>query len=340
MRLKKTSKYFDVAPAYLVALAGILLSPFGCQRGGQELVSIPGDLAYAPQVPPPITRSGPARLVVHLEVIEKTGALADGVTYPFWAYNGHVPGPFIRVRVGDSLEVHLRNNPGNNTHTVDFHAATGPGGGAALLMTNPGGESVAAFKMLKPGLFVYHCAGNPIPAHIASGLYGLVLVEPEGGLRKVDHEFYVMQSEFYTAGALGEAGLQAYSSRKAAAETPEYVVFNGNASSLTGEGALKAKVGDTIRIFFGNIGPNRVSSFHIIGVTFDRVYREGGLVSYAENIQTTLVPAGSASVLEFQVEVPGTYVLVDHAVFRTERGALGLLRVEGPEAPEIFRKIK
>jgi nitrite reductase (NO-forming) len=242
--------------------------------------------------------------------------------------------------VGDTLEVHLKNRGGNNTHTVDFHAVTGPGGGAPVLMANPGQETVGAFKLLKPGLLVYHCAGNPIPAHIASGLYGLLLVEPEGGLAKADREFYVMQSEFYTVGALGEHGLQAYSSRKAAAETPEYVVFNGHASSLLGKGALKAKVGESVRIFFGNIGPNKVSSFHIIGVIFDRVYREGGLVNATENVQTTLVPAGSASVVEFQLKVPGSYALVDHSIFRTERGALGLLQAEGPEAPEIYRKVK
>ncbi len=325
---------------FQLGVASLLISSFGCQRPAQEGAAVPAELTFAPQVPAPITRSEPAKVVVNLEAIEKAGDLADGVTYPFWTYNGHVPGPFIRVRVGDTLEVHLKNQGGNNTHTVDFHAVTGPGGGAPAMMANPGQETVAAFKALKPGLFVYHCAGNPIPAHIASGLYGLVLVEPEGGLPKVDREFYVMQSEFYTVGALGERGLQAYSSRKAAAETPEYVVFNGNASSLTGKGALRAKVDETVRIFFGNIGPNLVSSFHVIGEIFDRVYREGGLVNATENVQTTLVPAGSASVVEFRLKVPGTYVLVDHSIFRTERGALGFLEVEGPEAPGIYRKIK
>jgi nitrite reductase (NO-forming) len=318
----------------------LLIGWMGCQRAAEEQTSVTAELTFAPQVPPPITRSGPAQVVVNLEAIEQVGELADGITYPFWTYNGHVPGPFIRARLGDTLEVHLKNREGNNTHTVDFHAVTGPGGGAPVLMANPGQETIGAFKLLKPGLFVYHCAGNPIPAHIASGLYGLLLVEPEGGLPKVDREFYVMQSEFYTVGALGEHGLQAYSSRKAAAETPEYVVFNGHASSLIGKGALKAKVGESVRIFFGNIGPNKVSSFHIIGLTFDRVYREGGLVNANENVQTTLVPSGSASVVEFQLKVPGSYALVDHSIFRTERGALGLLEAEGPEAPEIYRKIK
>jgi nitrite reductase (NO-forming) len=302
--------------------------------------SAPAELTFAPQVPSPITRSQPARVVVNLEVIEENGDLANRVSYNFWTYNGHVPGPFIRVRVGDTMEMHLMNRSSDKTHTVDFHAVTGPGGGAPLLMANPGQEAVASFKATRPGLYIYHCAANPIPAHIANGLYGLVLVEPEGGLARVDREFYVMQSEFYTEGTVGAPGLQAYSSRKAAAEAPEYVVFNGNASALTGEGALKARVGETVRIYFGNIGPNKLSAFHVIGAIFDRVYREGGLVEFGQNVQTTAVPPGSASVAEFHVQVPGTYTLVDHSIFRIDRGAAGLLNVEGAEAPDIYKRGK
>ena len=302
--------------------------------------SVPAELTFAPQAPSPIARSQPARVVVNLEVIEQNGDLANRVSYNFWTYNGHVPGPFIRVRVGDTMEMHLMNRSSDKTHTVDFHAVTGPGGGAPLLMANPGQEAVASFKAMRPGLYVYHCAANPIPAHIANGLYGLVLVEPEGGLPRVDREFYVMQSEFYTEGTVGAPGLQAYSSRKAAAEDPEYVVFNGNASALTGVGALKARVGETVRIYFGNIGPNKVSAFHVIGTIFERVYREGGLVEFGQNIQTTAVPPGSASVVEFRLQVPGTYTLVDHSIFRTDRGAAGLLNVEGAEAPDIYKKGK
>jgi len=300
----------------------------------------PAEVSFAPQVPPPIIRSRPARVAVNLEVTEQNGELARGVIYNFWMYNGHVPGPFIRIRVGDTVEVHLKNRSSDKTHTVDFHFVSGPGGGAPLLIANPGQESVGEFKALKPGLFMYHCAANPMPAHMANGLYGLVLVEPEGGLPRVDREFYVMQSEFYTEGPVGKFGLQAYSSRKAAAETPEYVVFNGNVSSLMGHGALKARVGETVRIYFGNLGPNKVSSFHIIGVIFDRVYREGGLADPVHNIQTTLVPPGGASVVDFQPLVPGDYMLLDHAAFRVDRGAMGLLTVEGSAAPDIYRKMK
>ena len=303
-------------------------------------------LTFAPQVPPPIARNQPAVVVVELEAIEKRGKLSDGVEYEFWTFNGSVPGPFIRLRVGDTVEMHLKNNMNNkNTHTVDFHYVTGPGGGANVLMTDSGKESVSRFKALKPGLFIYHCAAPPVPAHISQGLYGLVLVEPEGGLPRVDREFYVMQSEFYTEGELGDPGFQAFSSRKGAAERPEYVVFNGRVGSLMPNSGtpLKAKVGETIRIYFGNIGPNLISSFHVIGEIFDRVWREGGVPGVGNpdlNIQTTLIPSGSASLVEFKVEVPGGYILVDHAIYRISRGAVGILSVEGPEAPEIYKKIK
>ena len=326
-----------------LALIVFIMGPF--IPAASEAAEV-AQLTFAPQVPPPITRNQPAVVVVELEAIEKRGQLADGIEYEFWTFNGSVPGPFIRLRVGDTVEMHLKNNKDNkNTHTVDFHYVTGPGGGANVLMTDTGNESVSRFKALKPGLFVYHCAAPPVPAHISMGLYGLVLVEPEGGLPKVDREFYVMQSEFYTEGEIGDPGFQAFSSKKGAAERPEYVVFNGRVGSLMPNSGtpLTAKVGETVRIYFGNIGPNLISSFHIIGEIFDRVWREGGVPGVGDpdlNIQTTLVPSGSASLVEFEVEVPGGYVLVDHAIYRIDRGAVGILSIEGPEAPEIYTKIK
>lgn len=294
-------------------------------------------LTYARFVPKPVAGPRPAHVMVNLKIEEKVGELSEGVQYEFWTYNGHVPGPFIRLRQGDIFEVHLDNTQGKVTHTVDFHAVSGPGGGAKALMTDPGKISVATFKALNPGLFIYHCAAEPVPVHIANGLYGLILVEPPEGLSKVGREYYVVQSEFYTGGKIGETGLQAFSSAKGEEEKPEYVVFNGHTESLIGERALRARVGETVRLFVGNIGPNLVSSFHVIGEIFDRVYREGSVKDFERDIQTTLIPAGSASIVEFKVDVPGTYVLVDHSIFRTLRGAAGHLVVEGPEAPDIYR---
>ena len=308
---------------------------------GNELPVVEAVKAYAPNVPPPITRKTPALVKVTIHVVEKDVEIAPGVIYHAWTFDGHIPGPFIRVREGDVLEIHLKNEKSSrNTHTIDFHAVTGPGGAAPILMTEPGEESVIRVKALKAGLFIYHCAANPVPVHIANGLYGLVLVEPKEGLRPVDREYYVMQSEFYTEGKRGEKGTFGLSTAKAFDEEPTYVIFNGRVGSLVGEGVLKAKVGETVRLFVGNIGPNLVSSFHVIGEIFDNVFREGTLVNPDHNIQTTVIPAGSASTVEFHVEVPGKYTLVDHSIFRIMKGAAGFLMVEGPEAPDIYKKIK
>jgi len=328
-------EYRNIAIRLTVVLA--LVAMLGCDRFSSNTETPEAaSVAIAPAVPPPITRTKPAHVVINLSISEEERPLADGVTYEFWSYNGHTPGPFVRLRVGDTFEVRLDNSKGKLTHTVDFHAVTGPGGGAGALMTNPGDKSVATFKALNPGLFIYHCAAPPIPAHIASGLYGLVLVEPEKGLPKVDREYYVMQSEFYTEQEIGTPGLATFSSNKGYLEKPEYVVFNGHTQALTGKGSLKAKVGETVRLYIGNIGPNLVSSFHVIGEIFDKVYREGSLINYESDVQTTLIPAGGAAILDFKLQVPGDYVLVDHSIFRMDRGAVGILTASGDPAPSIF----
>jgi nitrite reductase (NO-forming) len=291
----------------------------------------------APAVPPPVFDRKPRLNIVELEVQEKVMNLADGVKYTFWTFGGHVPGKFIRIAQGDTVELHLKNNAGNKLpHNIDLHAVTGPGGGAASTFVAPGGESQFTFKALNPGLYVYHCATPPVGMHVANGMYGMILVEPPGGLPRVDREYYVMQSDFYTAGAHGEQGLQAFDEEKAIAEKPTYIVFNGMEGALTGDHALQARVGETVRLFFGNGGPNMTSSFHVIGEIFDHVYAEGGS-KVQDNVQTTVVPPGGATIVEFKVEVPGTYALVDHAIFRAfHKGALGQLKVVGPEAPEIY----
>lgn len=302
-------------------------------------------LTTAPNVPPPIARRVPATVKVALETKELEGPLLESIgnptLYRFWTFNGTVPGPFIRVREGDTLDLTLKN-PSNSSmsHNIDLHAVTGPGGGAAITLAKPGETSHARFKMLVPGLYIYHCAAPPVTDHIANGMYGMILVEPKAGLPKADKEFYVLQSEFYTKEELGFEGLTTYAPDKAAAEDPTYIVFNGKHGSLMEEGALKAKVGEKVRIFFGNAGPNKTSSFHVIGTIFDRVYREGGLAKADEDIQTTVVPPGGASTVEFALKVPGAYTLVDHAIFRLEKGAVGLLEAEGAEAPAIYSTVK
>jgi nitrite reductase (NO-forming) len=290
-------------------------------------------LTAPPYVPPPIARKYNARVVVHLEVREVVGRLADGVEYTFWTYGGSVPGSFIRVREGDVVEFHLDNHPTSKLpHNIDLHAVTGPGGGAASTFTAPGHSSQFTFKALNPGLYVYHCATAPVPMHIGNGMYGLILVEPKEGLPPVDKEYYVMQGEFYTTGRYGEEGLQSFDMQKAIDERPPYIVFNGSVGSLVGDKAITAKVGEHVRLYFGVGGPNITSSFHIIGEIFDKVYPEAGLSLPNANVQTTLVPSGGAAVVEFKVDVPGTFVLVDHSLTRAfNKGALGMIKVSGPE---------
>lgn len=294
-------------------------------------------LTHAPQVPPAITRKTPTKVIVDMEVKEYTGRLADGVEYTFWGFGGSVPGPFLRVREGDLVEFRLHNHPGNKLpHNIDLHAVTGPGGGAASSFTAPGHTSTFSFTVLNPGLYVYHCATAPVGMHVANGMYGLILVEPAGGLPPVDREYYVMQSEFYTTGRYGEEGLQAFSMEKALREDADYVVFNGSVGALVGDNALHANVGESVRLYVGNGGPNLISSFHVIGEIFDNVFTEGGNVANHE-VQTTLVPAGGSTVVEFKVQVPGTYVIVDHSIFRTfNKGSLGMMKVDGAADTAVY----
>lgn len=327
----------------VIAILAIISSIYSCkpeEARAEDMVTeskIQAQLTSPPFVPAPIGARKAAHVVVDMEIVEKEGTLTGGSKYTYWTFGGTVPGSFIRTRVGDEVEFHLKNHPDNKLpHNIDLHAVNGPGGGAESTFVAPGQEKVFTFKTLNPGLYVYHCATAPVGMHIANGMYGLILVEPAGGLPPVDKEYYVMQGEFYTEGEYGNPGLQAFSMQKAIDEHADYVVFNGAVGALTGENALKAEVGETVRLFVGNGGPSLISSFHLIGEIFDKVHVEGGnLIN--ENVQTTLVPAGGAAIVEFKVEVPGDFILVDHSVFRAfNKGALGMLKVEGEENEKVF----
>ena len=314
-------------------------SQAAAETPSSELPVVDAIMTHAPEVPPAIDRDHPAKVRVKMETVEKTMTMEDGVEYHYWTFNGDVPGQMIRVREGDTVEVEFSNNPSSTVpHNVDFHAATGQGGGAEASFTAPGHTSTFSFKALQAGLYIYHCAVAPVGMHIANGMYGLILVEPKEGLPKVDKEFYIVQGDFYTKGKKGAQGLQPFDMDKAIAEQPEYVVFNGHVGSIAGDNALKAKTGETVRMYVGNGGPNLVSSFHVIGEIFDKVYVEGGKL-INENVQSTLIPAGGAAMIEFKVDVPGSYTVVDHSLFRAfNKGALGQLKVEGAENPEIMTK--
>lgn len=295
------------------------------------------EMTSPPLVPKPVGNREATKLIVNMEIVEKEGQMADGVTYIYWTYGGTVPGSFIRTRIGDEVEFHLKNHPDNKLpHNIDLHAVTGPGGGAASSFVAPGHEIVFSFKVLNEGLYVYHCATAPVGMHIANGMYGLILVEPAGGLPKVDKEYYIMQGDFYTQGENGESGLQSFDMKKAIKEQPEYVVFNGSVGALAGDKAITANVGERVRLYVGNGGPNLVSSFHVIGEIFDNVHVEGGTL-INKDVQTTLIPAGGSAIVDFKVDVPGTFIIVDHSIFRTfNKGSLGMLKVSGDENKILY----
>ena len=299
----------------------------------RDIVRDPTDLPAASSA------AGPRVHNVTIDTIELDGQLADGTTYRYWTFDGKVPGPFLRVRVGDTINLTLTNDPDSAViHSIDLHAVTGPGGGAAYLQVPPGGSKTVTFKAIVPGLFVYHCATPMVAHHISNGMYGMILVEPEEALPKVDREFYVMQGEIYTQAKFGTLGEQYFSVEKLLNEAPEYFVFNGAAGALAADHPLRAKVGETVRIYFGVGGPNFTSAFHVIGEMFDRAWEWGGVTSPPVlGVQTVNVPPGGALIVDFKIEVPGRYILVDHALSRLERGLAGFLYAEGDENPEIYR---
>ncbi len=296
----------------------------------------PIDIVRDPiDVPPPVANRGPAVVRVTLTAKEVLGTLdpSAGTTYRYWTFNGKVPGPMIRVRQGDTVEVTLQNDPSSHmAHSVDFHAALGPGGGAALSQTIPGQSKTFTFKATTAGLFVYHCGTPMIAEHMANGMYGLILVEPEDGLSHVDREYYIVQGEIYTAEPKGKEGLQQFSAVKLMAEKPEYFVFNGAVDALTTEHPMPAKVGETVRVFFGNAGPNQTSSSHVVGEIFTKVYQDGSLTSAPlTDVQTAGVPSGAAAIFEFAAKKPGKFALMDHAISRMAKGNMAVFDVSGPD---------
>jgi copper-containing nitrite reductase len=319
-----------------------------------ELATAPAaevNVAIAPEMPPPSGRTTPAIVEVDFEVVEGISTIdpATGVETETWGYrlvdgpDGIVvgtPGPVIRARVGDVLRFTITNPAGNhNPHNVDFHAVTGQGGGAEATTVAPGETKTIEARLLYPGFFMYHCAYGDIPAHISHGMFGGILVDPETPLPTVEHEWYMVQSEYYTAGR--DPGVVEFDREAVTDETPSFVVFNGGVGSLTGDNALQMAVGEKARIYFINAGLNLDSNFHPIGSHWDKVYQEAALLnSPLRGSQTTLVPAGGGTVVELIGQVPSTLVLVDHALARAvDKGAIGQIVVSGDANLEIFEDV-
>jgi len=289
-------------------------------------------------VPKPIGKRAPQTVKYRIDTVELVGKLDDGTTFTYWTFDKKVPGPMLRVKKGDTVELTLANAKDSKmVHSIDLHAVTGPGGGAAYLQVAPGAEKTISFRALNAGLYVYHCATPSVAEHISAGMYGMILVEPEAGLAPVDREFYVMQGDIYTKHKHGTKGHQPFDHDKMADELPDYYVFNGAVGALTKEHKMHARVGETVRVYFGVGGPNKISSFHVIGEIFDRVYTEASTSAPRENVQTTTVPPGGAAIVELKLEYPGNYVLVDHALSRVTKGAAAVLNVTGEKNPGVYR---
>ncbi len=328
----------DVTPA-LVPKADLALVP-------ETEVNV----SYAPDVPPASGRTEPAIVDVQFEVVENVAVIdpATGVEFETWGYridgddatHTGTPGPMIRARVGDILRFTITNPETNSMpHNVDLHAVTGQGGGAADTTVPPGTTRTIEARLLYPGMFMYHCAFGDVPEHIARGMYGGILVDPAEPLPDVEHELYMVQSEFYTASK--EPGLVDGDRLRLTNEDPTFVVFNGAVGSLRGENAPRIAVGERMRIYFVNAGLNLDSNFHAIGSHWDVVYPEAALLNPPlRGSQTTLVPAGGGTVVELVGQVPSVLVLVDHALTRAfDKGAIGEIVVEGEADPEIFEAI-
>ncbi len=331
-----TYTYLCTVPGHQAAgMEGKLIVGEGA-AAESELASVARDPR---DLPGPVGTRTPTTHDLTLTTTEVEARLADGTSYKFWTFDNTVPGPMLRVRVGDVVNLTLENAEDSTMiHSIDLHAVNGPGGGATVTQVQPGGNATFTFKALNPGLYVYHCATPMVAHHITNGMYGLILVEPEGGLPPVDREFYVMQGELYTHEAFGQHGRVEFDIERLLEEEPEYFVFNGAVGALTEEHPMQAEVGDTVRIFFGVGGPNFISSFHVIGEIFDRVYDQASLTAPPlTDVQSTVVPTGGATIVEFKLEVPGRYILVDHSLSRAERGLIGFLHAEGEENPQVFR---
>ena len=338
---KKTVPFLGIGVLCLVGLMGAVSVPARAQNHPMhtakdtQTIKAADIVRDSSDLPPSIGDRAPAVVKVTLTSMELVGALdpASGTTYRYWTFDGKVPGPFIRVRQGDTVEVTLVN-PKDSTmvHSLDFHAALGPGGGAAISQVPPGQSKTFSFQVNTPGLFVYHCGSPMIAQHIANGMYGLILVEPPGGLKHVDHEYYVMQGEIYTTAPKGKSGLQQFSVENLMQENAQYYVFNGAVDAVAKEYPLHAKEGETVRIFFGNAGPNATASEHMVGEIFTKDYMFGSLTSPPlTGIQTTTVPPGDAAILELKASMPGQFTLMDHAISRMEKGDIAILQVSGPE---------
>ncbi|MBX0302157.1 copper-containing nitrite reductase [Haloarcula salinisoli] len=316
-------------------------TPQSPSANGTQSTDVERVAADPTDIPDPIDRSTSKTIDVEMTTREQVAEIEPGVTYEYMTFDGQIPGPMVRVRRGDTVELTVTNDERNTMpHNIDLHAVRGPGGGAEDTMVAPGETDTIRFQATYPGAFIYHCAVPNMDYHISSGMFGMILVEPEDGLPEVDHEFYFGQQELYTTGETGEEGHHDFDMDAMTTEEPTYVLINGEKYAITPDryGVPSMAVGDTARVFFVAGGPNQTSSFHPIGSVWDEVWQQGAIASQPNRfVQTTPVQPGSCAIATLHAEVPGPIKLVDHALSRVARkGAMAVISREGEANTDVF----
>ena len=291
------------------------------------------DVAADPNAPAPVTYDATAPVLlpgtthdIDLVVTETKMTVAPGFVQSVWTFNGTVPGPVIRVKVGDTIRIHLKNPAANKLpHSIDFHASQ-VAWNDEMTSINPGEEKLYEWTADYAGVWMYHCGTAPALHHIANGMYGMVIVEPKAGLPKVDKEFALVQSEWY----LGPQGdITSLEKASVGAPAPDFVVFNGVANQYK-DAPLKVGTGQRVRIFVLDAGPNIDSSFHIVGTIFDSVEKEGVFLKKGNEgswgSQAMDLSPAQGGIVEFTTKEDGLYPIVTHAFNFVGRGALGLVQ--------------
>jgi nitrite reductase (NO-forming) len=293
----------------------------------------PGEIAADPNAPAPVRYDPTAPDVlegtvhdIDLVITEREMTVAEGFVQKVWTFGDTVPGPVIRVKLGDTVRIHLKN-PAENLlpHSIDFHSSF-VAWNDEMTSIQPGEEKLYEFTADKAGVFMYHCGTSPALHHIANGMYGMMIVEPRGGLEPVEHEFAIVQSEWY----LGEQGKEAdLAKAMAAAPAPDLVLFNGVANQYV-DGPIEVPTGERVRVFVLDAGPSIDSSFHVVGTIFDRVIKEG-IELAADNpggwgSQAVDLSPAQGAVIEMVFKEDGQYPIVTHAFNFVGRGGLGLFQ--------------
>lgn len=285
------------------------------------------------QKPTPIKieRTSPHAVQIQMTAQITDIEIAPGEKYKAWTFNGQAPGPVIAVNQGDTIHFTLKNMDPAMPHSMDMHAVhTAPSKNFADVMPDKSGSFT--YKADNPGVFMYHCGTQPVLEHIANGMHGMIIVKPAGGYptdSKVDREYVIIQNEWYKYNDMNEM----------TNGEPKYVVFsakafkegqentNGTVGALV-DHPLQAETGDRIRFYVLNAGPNEVSSFHVVGSLFDDVYVDGNPGNHMSGMQTVLLPASGAAVVEFTVKEAGSYSFLTHQFNDAAKGAVGKIEVK------------